>query len=163
VSDAGIFRFLKVKDQWKTIRILLVHSGGISLDRIQHLLKKNSSDNLHVHQVSTAERALDHLHKNTTDLVITDFHIDGTFNLPFVRSLSFVSPHVKILVVSTHDEVRFVNEILLGGVQGYLLTSQLDKELSTAIGDVIAGKRFVSAEVNNLLVHLMDTSNEAQR
>ena len=161
MSDAGIFRFLKLKGQPKTTRILLVHGHSVLIDRIEALLK-NTPNNTPIQKTSSTWVALDIIQKDSIDLIISDFNMNGMFDLSFINSLRRANPYAKILVLSAHDEVRFINEIFLDGVQGYVLTKDLDKELLTAIKDVVDGKRFVSFELNELLVHLNDNPNVAE-
>jgi DNA-binding NarL/FixJ family response regulator len=160
MGDAGIFRFLKFKKVVLT-RVVLVDDHAILMDGIKSILEKDSEIQV-VCQASSADQALEFLKSNATDLVITDFHMPGMDGLSFIRILKRTLPDVKIMVLSMHDEMHLVKEILRVGVQGYLLKKDSHIELLTAIRDVRQGKLFLSNEINKLLVHNLQNPDEGK-
>ncbi len=52
-----------------------------------------------------------------------------------------------------HDDPAVVKELLRMGVQGYLLKSNTYKNLTEALEKVMEGKRFLSDEIAELLIH----------
>ncbi len=161
MSDAGIFRFLKFKSRSMSTRIVLVDDHAILMDGIKSILEKDDSLSV-VHQASSAEQALQYLKTNTTDIVITDFHMPGMDGLSFVRTIKHILPDVRIIMLSQHDEVHLVKEILRSGVHGYVLKKDSHKELLDAIKSVEAGKLFLSNDINKLLVQNLQNPDEGK-
>lgn len=137
------------------MRVLLVDDHAILLDGINSLLRQE--DDLQVvGQVSNAEAALDFLKINDVDLVITDFAMAGMNGLELVKILRRIVPEIKIILLSMHDEVHLIKEILKAGVNGYVLKNDTHKELLSAIRDVQQGKIYLSNDVNKLLIMSID-------
>ena len=161
MSDAGIFRFFKFKSHKMETRIVLVDDHTILMDGVKSLLEKDSDFQV-VYQASSAEQALQFFKANSADLVITDFHMPGMDGLSFIRMLKHIHPEIKIIVLSMHDEVHLVKEILRVGVNGYILKKDSHKELLSGILDVKEGKLFLSSDISKLLVHNLQNPDEGK-
>lgn len=142
-------------------RIVLVDDHTILLDGIRSILGNDDSLKV-VHQASSAEEALQFFKNENADLVITDFHMPGMDGLSFIRTLKHILPDVRIIVLSQHDEVHLVREILRAGVHGYVLKKDSHKELLEAIHQVLSGKMFLSNDINKLLVHNLQNPDEGK-
>ncbi len=137
------------------MRVLLVDDHAILLDGINSLLRQE--DDLQVvGQVNSAEAALEFLKINDVDLVITDFAMSGMNGLELVKTLRRIAPEIKIILLSMHDEVHLIKEILKAGVNGYVLKNDTHKELLNAIREVQQGKIYLSSDVNKLLIMSID-------
>ena len=127
----------------------------ILLDGINSLLRQEEGLQV-VGQVNSAEAALEFLKINDVDLVITDFTMSGMNGLALVKTLKRILPEIKIILLSMHDEVHLIKEILKAGVNGYVLKNDTHKELLGAIRDVQQGKIYLSSDVNKLLITNID-------
>lgn len=137
------------------MRVLLVDDHTILLDGINSLLRQEEGLQV-VGQVNSAEAALEFLKINDVDLVITDFTMSGMNGLALVKTLKRILPEIKIILLSMHDEVHLIKEILKAGVNGYVLKNDTHKELLSAIRDVQQGKIYLSSDVNKLLITNID-------
>lgn len=132
------------------MKILLVDDHPILSDGVKILLEREGYNN--IHQVGSGERALEHLKENETDLIITDFNMPGMDGLSLIHVVKRISPNIKIIVLSMHDEVHLVKEILKAGVNGYVLKKDTQKELLQAIREVEAGRIFMSSDISKILI-----------
>ncbi len=157
---SGIFRIFKAAKPAR-MKILLVDDHTILLDGIASLLSKQSD--LHVAaQAGSAEEALEFLKKHEVDLIITDYHMPGMDGLTLLHTVKRLFPQVKIILLSMHDEVHLVKEILKAGVNGYVLKKDTHKELLNAIDDVARGKVYLSSDVNKLLISNLNNPDEGK-
>ena len=161
MSESGIFSFLKTKLKVTSVRILLVDDHAILLDGVKNLLEKE--DGLVVAGLAPdAEKALEFLHKNDVDIVVTDFHMPGMDGLSLVHTLKRIKPDLKIIVLSMHDETHLVKEILRAGIHGYVLKKDTHKELLKAIREVQSGRVYLSNDINRILITNLQNPDEGK-
>jgi DNA-binding NarL/FixJ family response regulator len=156
---ASIFGFWRKHSELR-MKILLVDDHAILSDGVKSLLEKEDYEV--VFQADSAERALDFLKKNEVDLMITDFNMPGMDGLSLIHLVKRINQNIKIIVLSMHDEVHLVKEILKSGVNGYVLKKDTQRELLQAIREVQAGKVFLSNDINKVLIVNLQNPDEGR-
>src|SRR5690606_13223144 len=111
---------------------------------------------------TSAEEALRFLRSGDVDLLITDFNLPDVDGLSLIHAAKRALPELKIIVLSMHNEVHLVKEILRSGVNGFVLKNDSHKELIQAINEVLSGKVFLSSDVSKLLIQSMDKPDEGK-
>ena len=61
------------------------------------------------------------------------------------REIRAHCPETSVLLLSMHDDERYVHDALRAGAAGYVLKRQADAELIDAVNAVASGGRFVSS------------------
>ncbi|HEY0651771.1 MAG TPA: response regulator transcription factor, partial [Chryseosolibacter sp.] len=112
-------------------------------------------------KASSAEEALQQLKSAKVDLIVTDLHMPGMDGVALVNHVKANYPLVKTIVLSMHDEVHIVKDLLRAGVHGYVLKKDTHTELLKAIKEVKNGRVYVSSEVNKVLVE--DLQHEGEK
>lgn len=158
---SGIFRIFNGSNEVVRMKILLVDDHTILLDGVKSLLSQEEGLQI-VGQAGSAEVALEFLKKHDVDLVITDYSMPGMDGLSLVNTLKRIAPNTKIILLSMHDEVHLVKEILKAGVNGYVLKNDTHKELLNAIRDVSQGKVYLSSDVNKMLITNLNNPDEGK-
>lgn len=158
---SGIFRIFRPALKPACMKILLVDDHTILLDGIASLLSQEA-DLTVVGKAGSAEDALAFLKTNEADIVITDYHMPGMDGLSLLHTIKRLFPQTKIILLSMHDEVHLVKEILKAGVNGYVLKKDTHKELLSAIRDVKQGKVYLSSDVNKLLITNLNNPDEGK-
>ncbi|GAB3327331.1 response regulator transcription factor [Marivirga atlantica] len=153
------WRILSGENKLTPMKILLVDDHVILMDGIKSLLEGVEEFEV-VATKNTAEDALLYLKQQDIDILVTDYNLPGMDGLDLVRAVKKVIPKIKIIVLSQHDEVHLVKEILKEGVQGYILKKDTHKELISAIHQISEGKMFMSSEINKLLVDSLSFPDE---
>ena len=143
------------------MRILLVDDHSILMDGIKSLLEKDTTLQV-VHMASTAETALAYLKSADVELLITDFNLPGMDGLSLIHTVRRICPDLKIIVLSMHNEVHLVKEILRTGVNGYVLKNDSHRELLQAIEEVRQGRIFLSSDINKLLIQNLQNPDEGK-
>jgi DNA-binding NarL/FixJ family response regulator len=67
---------------------------------------------------------------------------------------------VRVLVVSGYPERQYAVNVLKAGASGYLPKDGSPDELLKAVGQVLSGRRYVSASLAELLVTELDTDHD---
>jgi DNA-binding NarL/FixJ family response regulator len=86
------------------------------------------------------------------DVVLLDLRLRGEDGIALIPDLLAVAPAARIVMMTTYSGDEPAHRALATGAHGYLLKDSLDRELITAIRVVLAGRRYVQAEVAQQLV-----------
>lgn len=160
MNETGTFHSSSGNDPNGTLRILLVDDHTMLLEGINNLLQSQSNIAV-VAKASNAEDALNQLKSIQVDLIVTDLHMPGMDGVALFNHVKSSYPAVKTIVLSMHDEVHIVKDLLRAGVDGYVLKKDTHTELLKAIQEVRSGKVYVSSEVNKILVD--DLQHEGEK
>jgi DNA-binding NarL/FixJ family response regulator len=131
------------------------------MDGIKSLVEKDESLCV-VHMEVSAEKALEYLKTSDVDLLITDFNLPGMDGLSLIHTMKRIRPELKIIVLSMHNEIHLVKEILRAGVNGYVLKNDSHRQLLQAIADIKDGKVFLSSDVNKILIGNLQNPDEGK-
>lgn len=133
------------------MKLLLVDDHAIVSDGLQALL--SAVDGLEiVNKLTSGDFALAYLKQHEVDLLITDYSMPDMDGITLVKKAKQIKPDLKIIVLSMHDEVVMIREMLAAGVDGYVLKKYAQQELVNAIEMVSYGRQYWSAEVNKALL-----------
>jgi DNA-binding NarL/FixJ family response regulator len=96
--------------------------------------------------------------------VITDIGMPGRNGIELTRQVHRQFPHVKVLVVTMHNETRFIMESFAAGAAGYLLKDSGFEEISHALKVVLAGGKYIAPDVAEVVVEraVAQWSSESQ-
>jgi DNA-binding NarL/FixJ family response regulator len=78
------------------------------------------------------------------DLVILDITMPRMHGIEAARRIKAQHPETKIIILTIHKEREYLEEALAAGAEGYVLKDVMDYELTDAVSDVLAGRRYVS-------------------
>jgi len=81
------------------------------------------------------------------DVMLLDFRLRGEDGIDLAVELRALVPSAKLVIMTTYSGDEPAHRALQAGVHGYLLKDSLDRELVTAVRAVLAGRRYVQAEV----------------
>ena len=96
------------------------------------------------------------------DVLVLDLNLPGRGGLEVLASLRETESPIKVLVVSMFPEDQYAIRCLRAGAQGYLNKAGDPAELITAVRTVAQGRKYVTADVAQMLVdNLSAPSNEA--
>jgi DNA-binding NarL/FixJ family response regulator len=97
------------------------------------------------------EEALAQINNLHPDVVLLDIAMPGISGIEVARQVRISKPDVRILVLSSVDRREVVEQAFEAGADGYLLKDFLLGELQQALLAVIAGDRFLSPKVNEIV------------
>jgi len=84
------------------------------------------------------------------DIIITDISMPGINGLEATRLLSTSHPHVKILILTMHDNKEYMQNALDSGAKGYILKDQPAFELIEAVRSVYKGETHFCSTANKV-------------
>ena len=145
----------RILSPMKQYEVLLADDHRILLDGLNSLI--DSSETFKVkHAAAGGQEALDYLKKHDYDILVTDYEMPGLTGLELTKAAKAIQPEIKVVVLSMHDDPTVVKEMLREGANGYLLKKDSHRTLLAALQKVVEGKRFLSDEISEILIHAQD-------
>lgn len=136
-----------------SLNTLLVDDHAIIIDGLLALLENNPDINV-LATTTSAHFALSYLEQRDFDLLITDYSMPDMSGLDLIRKAKALRPTLKIIVLSMHDDPHLVREVMVSGVDAYILKKYASQELYQAIQAVLQERHYWSVEVTKALINL---------
>jgi DNA-binding NarL/FixJ family response regulator len=86
------------------------------------------------------------------DVVVMDISMPEINGLEATRQIHRELPDTGVIILSMHETYQTVREVVDAGAQGYVLKSDLDLGLITAIENLLRGGTFFSPKVTELVM-----------
>jgi DNA-binding NarL/FixJ family response regulator len=89
-------------------------------------------------EAGSAEEALDQIPRVAPDIVVIDFSLPGKNGLELVRQLQKEQPTLPTIMISGHNEITFITEVLAAGAKRYIVKDHAPQFLVSTIREVVA-------------------------
>jgi DNA-binding NarL/FixJ family response regulator len=133
------------------VKILIADDHGIVRSGLRMLLERQ--DDLEViGEASDGVEARDMAIRDRPDVAILDVKMPRLTGLQATQEIRDQAPDVSVLILSMHDDERYLFEALKAGASGYVLKSQADHDLLDAIRAVERGEPFLTPEAQRALI-----------
>lgn len=135
-------------DEKRQINIVLVDDQAIVRAAFKSLLENVP----HFHVVGDAGDArggIALVEELKPDVVILDITMAGMSGIDAVAPIKRASPRTHVLMASQHEGMKFVQQALQAGADGYLSKDSEPEELALAIESICRGDSYLSPKVAN--------------
>lgn len=136
----------------ETIRVLVADDHPVVRKGLQSCLNKQSRLKL-VGEASDGDEAVQKALELLPDVVLMDISMPRMNGLTATELLRQQAPHVKVLVLSVHNNREYIFRIIQAGAHGYVSKEASPEELLQAIESVHSGETFFSAEIAKATLH----------
>lgn len=133
------------------MKVVIADDHGIVRSGIR-LLLETQPDLQVIGEAADGIEARDLVIRRKPDLAILDVKMPGLTGLQATREIKAQTPDVQVLILSMHDDERYLFEALRAGASGYVLKSQADSDLLDAIRSVQRGEPFLSPGAQQALI-----------
>ena len=133
------------------MRVLIADDHGIVRSGLRKLLESEERIEV-VAEASDGAEARDMAIEHQPDLAILDVKMPQMGGLEATREIRREAPDVSVLILSMHDEERYLFEALKAGASGYVLKRAADSDLIDAIRAVERGEPFLTPEAQQALI-----------
>ena len=133
------------------MRILIADDHGIVRSGLRTLLESHEGLEV-IAEADNGADARDLAISEQPDLAILDVKMPGLTGLQATREIREKAPDVAVLILSMHDEDRYLFEALKAGASGYVLKRAADTDLLNAIEAVQRGEPFLTPEAQQALI-----------
>jgi DNA-binding NarL/FixJ family response regulator len=125
------------------LRILVADDHGIVRSGLKMLIERQGGMNV-VAEAADGVDAVSAAQRERPDVAILDVAMPRMTGIQAAREIRAHCPATSVLLLSMHDDERYVHDALRSGAAGYVLKRQADAELIEAVRAVAAGGSFVS-------------------
>lgn len=110
------------------------------------------------------KEALQKLSVVSADIALVDLNMKGMGGLELIPILKERYPNMKVLVLTTFYDNRYITEAISGGADGYLLKDSSGDTIIKAIHQILSGQSILAGKVLEALSKMVISSgNETQK
>ncbi|MFT7032571.1 MAG: DNA-binding NarL/FixJ family response regulator [Cyclobacteriaceae bacterium] len=132
------------------IKILLVDDHKIIRDVLGRYISENISSNLD--QANNGIEAFNMIKKKKYDLVVSDINMPRMDGIELMKEINKYDSELKVIALSMMDDTVSIKKMLKAGAMGYVLKEGNTQELTQAVEDVLNGKHYYSAQVQERII-----------
>ncbi len=107
-------------------------------------------------ETASGNETLERLRSESWDLVMLDINMPDRSGIDILRHIRSGYPNTRVLVMSGFAEKLYAVNVLRAGASGYLSKDRAPEEILRAVHTVLAGRRFVSEALSEMLVDALD-------
>jgi len=89
--------------------------------------------------------------QTAADIVFVDISLENGSGIELIKDIKAVSPQVRIIVLSMHDEMIYGERVMRAGADAYIMKREATEKVLEAIQCVLEGKKYFSHAVNAML------------
>lgn len=134
-----------------SVRIVLVDDHQILREGLRHLLLAEPGLQI-AGEAGDGRTALELVESLQPDLVVMDLGLPDGGGLGFARQIRTRWPAIKVIILSSLLEKRYLDEALSSGISGYVLKSHAAGELIRAIRAALRNETYLCSEACAALV-----------
>jgi DNA-binding NarL/FixJ family response regulator len=123
------------------VRVLIADDHGIVRSGLRLLLERQADIEVIAEAADGAE-ARDIAVRERPDLAILDVKMPKLTGLQATREIRAQAPETAVLILSMHDDKRYLTEAMKAGAAGYVVKTQADTDLVAAIRAIERGEPF---------------------
>ncbi len=146
------------EDTNNSINVILVDDHPIVLNGLKNLLSDLDIIDT-ITDLSNGKEALLKLETNKIDLIITDISMPEIDGIELTKCIKTKYPHIKVLILTAHNEQEILKNVLLSGAEGCLLKNSSKKELFQAINKVIDNGYYYCDEILSIARNIHKSNN----
>jgi DNA-binding NarL/FixJ family response regulator len=135
----------------KTIKIVLADDHELVREGLKNVLEQQKGFKI-VAQAANGKEAVEKTAAYKPDVVLLDISMPVLSGVETVKILRHDFPHVKIIMLSMHNDAAHINQCIDNGADGYLVKSEGSAEMIKAITTVMDGRQFFSAEATKVIL-----------
>ncbi|HEY2021055.1 response regulator transcription factor [Paraburkholderia sp.] len=143
-------------------RLLLVDDHPLVRDGLRARLEAVRHFEV-VGEAGNAQEALALAETEAPHLALMDVGMNGMNGIALANLFHERFPAIRVLMLSMHDNLEYVTQAVRAGASGYVLKDSPAIEIIQAIGAVLDGKTFFSAELSSRLIQASATQSPIER
>ena len=105
-------------------------------------------------EAATAGNAFEAIAALKPDLVLADISLPDKNGLELIKDVQSITPGLRVLVISMHDESLYAERVLRAGGRGYTMKQEGGKKLMQAIRQVLSGQIYVSEKMSAKILEI---------
>jgi DNA-binding NarL/FixJ family response regulator len=135
-----------VSSQKPKIRVVLIEDHVILREGLRALIELESDFDV-VGEFDNMKDSLAGIRHLQPDLVVTELALEGRSGIDLLTEIHRISPLMRKLVLTAHDNEEYIRAALNAGANGYLLKDANSAELMMGLRAVSAGQQFLCKSI----------------
>jgi DNA-binding NarL/FixJ family response regulator len=135
----------------KPLRIVVVDDHAIVRRGVRALLESHAGWEV-VAEATTGREAIEAVKRHRPEIVVMDLSLPELNGLDATRQIVRESPQTEVLVLTMHHSEELAREVLEAGARGYVLKSDADDYLLTAVDALRQHKPFLTSGVTEFML-----------
>jgi DNA-binding NarL/FixJ family response regulator len=103
-------------------------------------------------EADNGQDLLDSIEEAKPDVILMDLRMPVKDGIETTKYISKNYPDIGVIILTMHEDERFVSHLMENGAHGYLLKSTDPSEIKKAITDVVAKGYYLNNFVNRILL-----------
>lgn len=142
------------------IKVLLAEDHNIVRNGIKMLLEIDHNI-LVIGEATNGFEVLERVLKDgEVDVVLADINMPEMNGITLIQELNKLNPTIKIIMLSMHNNLKYVSESIREGASGYLMKNVDAHELIFALKHVHYGGKYICAELAIDILHKTGLLND---
>lgn len=141
------------------IEVLIADDHPLVRSGLKHVLEQEP-DFATPAEAQDATQVLEKIKEKPWDAVILDIAMPGRSGLETLSEVKRLHPNLPVLILSMHSEEQFAVRAIKAGASGYLTKSNAPEELVRAIRQIVAGKKYVSSSLAEVLANVIESGEQ---
>ena len=142
----------------KTTRIYLADDHQILIDGIKTLLHTNTAFEV-VGFSNNGINLFTEVVENSADILILDINMPGKDGIEVIKEFAKKGFPCKIIVLSSHDDLRIIKEVMKLGSSGYLTKKCAGENIIEAIHSINNGEEYFCKQVREKIFTTVTKGN----
>jgi DNA-binding NarL/FixJ family response regulator len=138
----------------KNIKIFIIDDHPIVRRGLSNFVKSRKGYTV-CGEASDANMAIARINSCNPDVAIVDISLGQISGLSLIKNLSTRYPNVRILVLTMHNEIEYLERAFDEGARGYILKSDREELIFDAIDAIINGRKYISSSMKDLMIEKM--------
>jgi len=140
------------------IKVFIADDHPVVIDGISAYFQ--NSDNINfVGSAKDGIECMEAVREKPIDVLLLDHKMPGKNGLEICREIKSVYSEIKVLVITTYDNLPLITDFIKNGAAGYVLKDAPAKEILEAIKTVYRGGNFYSESIRNILTKSFDNQD----
>jgi two-component system, NarL family, invasion response regulator UvrY len=132
------------------VKILIADDHPLIRKKFIELIKEDFP-NASVTEAFSGIKALQMMQDQTWSLVIMDISMPGKNGIEVLKLARQLSVETPVLIMSLNNNYLYASKAMKAGASGYLSKEYSAEELTTAINQIMSGKKFFSKGVSSFV------------
>ena len=141
--------------------VLLVDDHSIVRHGLKNLIALEA-DLTVTGEAASGLEAIKLVRANKYDVVVLDISMPDKNGVDTLHDLKHVAPDLPVLILSGYAEAQYALNLIRSGCKGYLSKDADSDEIIKAIRTIANGKRYISAELAELMSEQLSHPSEKQ-
>jgi len=135
-----------------SIKVILADDHAVVRDGVKAVIERKSKDIRIIGEASNGNEVLKMARHMPADVYVLDISMPELNGIEATDRLKKLDRKSKIIILSMHDGLAYVERALESGAEGYILKKGATEEVIHAIREVHKGERYLSPRVAKYVI-----------